>query len=282
MKKKLLISLLAAVCVLSLTACAKTPKPPSDTKIEVPPASQIGASQPEASQPETSQPEASQPETSQPEDLNPLTLEQVKTIIQESEGQGGFSTICVALNTLQKPSISKREDYGTLFTYLLSDNTSSTHDSIVVDNFTGYVCYQRRDDEGHLISEEVLYNSLADFDTGGLTLERVREILTLSETEAAKEGITQSEYVCHELQKIQEPRNIVMPMDGGGFLDCDAYSLPMENISSRKIVLMKVPNGQSNMAGYREIGDTILYLVEMDAHGNYLHKELLYEARYKA
>lgn len=271
MKKIIAISIL--LCMLSLTACAKSPEQATESKGE------SAVSQPSEVTSTDAKIEVSA--TSQTEDVSPLTLEQVKQIIKDSEGQENrFQTIRNELRHIQKTNSYQDESGKDWRTFELSDENGLTMDKIAVNTSDGYVFYQHNDNEGHLISEEVLYNAVADMNTEGMSVERVQEILTLSETEAVKEGITQSEYVCHELQKMQEPGIITMPIDDGGLLFCDAYYLPLENINSRKIVLMKVPNSETNM-GNPEIGDTILYLVEIDAHGNYLSKELLYEARYE-
>ena len=135
MKKKLLISLLAAVCVLSLTACAKTPEQateskedtavsqpsevtPSDTKIEVPPASKSKA-------------------------LNPLTLEQVKDVIffmtESRDPKIGVGNIVVELDKIQQSRFAhdeylERGVWISTHTYRLFENGEQTNNTIVVKN----------------------------------------------------------------------------------------------------------------------------------------------------
>ena len=289
MKKKLLISLLAAVCVLSLTACAKTPEQateskedttvsqpsevtPSDTKIEVP-----------------------------PEDLNPLTLEQVKNVISSMTASQDLSVgvrhIRSELNKIQEGQretkrIPQRDMSFATYTYYLFEGNEPTNNTIVVKEYAdfpakynysiaGYIYYNQYDDNGQLLNEEVLYQNLDQlYDL--LPMETVQEILSSSE-KVENPAKQQNKFIYDELCKYQPWHGYRLVKDAKkATYDGLGYYFWVRSGKDDQLTWLVLidPSAESNSASFQ--GDTTVYLEKMDMDFNTISKEIIYEAKHEA
>ena len=293
MKKKVLISLLAAVCVLWLTACAKAPEQTAESKEDT------TVSQQSEVIPTDTKIEASP--VSQPEELSPLTLEQVKKVIFTMTAQQdlsvGVDDIVAELNKVQEgyhdfEEYPKRGRGVSTYTYDLFDGDEPTNNTIVVKEYgvfpeeygrsrAGYIFYDQYDSNGELLNEEVLYQNLDQlYDL--LPMEKVQEVLAESE-KVEKPAKHQNKYIHQELSKYQTGNRYYWVKDAiKSEEDIGTYFWVRsgENDQLTWLVLMMPSALMDSRDSYE--GDTIVYLEKMDMNFNTISKEIIYEAKHDA
>ena len=295
MKKKVLISLLAAVCVLWLTACAKAPEQAAESKEDT------TVSQQSEVIPTDTKIEASP--VSQPEELNPLTLEQVKTIIKDSESArdksgGRIAYIREKLDEIQKfqlvkayrPSVHVEEAE---LTYYLFDDSGRTNGTVVVtrpycfvlvNDSSGnlvpvedemVVLHRTYDSNGEVSEEEVLWNFFDDkLAINYMTVEKFQEIVATARAEGRS-----NRWIYEELEKIQQPNTpflyLVNPKYPGRWY---TYLMNATADTFEYIAWEDVHSGENMPTGSMD-GDFIVYRVKQGLYGDILEKEILYDVR---
>ena len=273
MKKKSLVYLI--ICLIGamiLVSCSNSPKPGNDNEESDATASDINIKVSEESHEEKID--------------NPLTLEQAKQIVSDSEtakdDKGGrLSYIISQFVKVQQNKPVEGTNGLMKDVFYLYDDSGKTNDRIEIErrgsNGTerfGSVFYVKYDDSGTMLSEEVLYNTDIDA-ANGLTLDKVMEIVKQSETEEVKQKYaSQNEFIYNELTKIQNNGRQIG--DNGELY----YVFILESESMDKInkIAMLVPSFESD-SGNSFAGDTKLYVETEDAHENILTKELIYEVK---
>ena len=294
MKKKVLISLLAAVCALSLTACAKAPEQATESKEDT------TVSQPSEVTSTDAKIEVSA--VSLPKDVSPLTLEQVRSIIKESEtdkeqSSGRISYMMRKLDEIQKSQrmnvsrpITHSEEQE--YTYYLFDGDEWTNETVVITRpwyfvpvdgksvdwvrEESVVLHRTYDTSGQLTSEEVLYNFFVDdLQTDYPTTEQIQEIIAGAQ---AAEAQNRNHFIYDELNKIQQPNAMALYFSGTQ-LPTDCYTCLLKATADKfEFVALVVPNSGTNMGDELE-GDTTVYKIEQNLYGEILSQETLYEVK---
>ena len=293
MKRKLLISLLAAVCVLWLTACVKAPEQATESK-ENTTVSQQSEVIPTDTKIETSP-------VSQPEELNPLTLEQVKDVISSMTASQdlsvGVNHIRSELNKIQEGQheskrLPERNMNFSTYTYYLFEADEPTNNTIVVKEYgdfpakynysiAGYIYYNQYDDNGQLLSEEVLYQNLDQlYDI--LPMDTVQEILAASE-KVENPAKQQNKFIYDELCKYQpwHWHELVKDAKKAIYDELGYYFWVRSGEDDQLTWLVLIdPSAESNTVSFE--GDTTVFLEKMDMDFNTISKEVIYEAKHDA
>ena len=235
---------------------------------------------------------------------NKMTLDELRMIIQEAKAKEDprqtFAYICneiKRINLKNNPNNLKNNlkkltnKYG--FSYWTCDITDTSDNSNgrvevvpILASGPGVVWYYKCDENGNDIGEELLYSNYSEMTKNYPTLDQVQEIITRSETEAARQNyVSQAKFIHDELCKIQPECGDICISTEDPSLDqdrmkqrpCDSFLIKSNSDETINQVLLVVPDPIPDYIGGEYDGDVLMFLEERDLHFNVLSRTVLYQ-----
>ena len=226
---------------------------------------------------------------------NKMTLDELRMIIQEAKAKEdprqAFAYICNEIKRINLKNNLKKltNKYG--FIYWTCDITDTSDNSngrveVVPTLCPGVVWYYKCDENGNDIGEELLYSNYSEMTKNYPTLDQVQEIITRSETEAARQNnVSQAKFIHDELCKIQPECGDICISTEDPSLDqdrmkqrpCDSFLIKSNSDETINQVLLVVPDPIPEHIGGEYDGDVLMFLEERDLHFNVLSRTVLYQ-----
>ena len=144
---------------------------------------------------------------------NKMTLDELRMIIQEAKAKEDprqtFAYIRNEIKRINRKKNNLKEltnKYG--WTCDITDTSDNSNGRVevvpILASGPGVVWYYKCDENGNDIGEELLYSNYSEMTKNYPTLDQVQEIITRSETEAARQNnVSQAKFIHDELCKIQ-------------------------------------------------------------------------------
>ena len=293
MKKKMITVLIFLAYSLSLAACSHSSKSDNSTSniVESKTSNSIVVESDSTFTNENSK-----------NQTNKMTLDELRMIIQEAKAKEdprqAFAYICneiKRINIKNNPNNLKNNlkkltnKYG--FSYWTCDITDTSDNSngrveVVPTLCPGVVWYYKCDENGNDIGEELLYSNYSEMTKNYPTLDQVQEIITRSETEAARQNnVSQAKFIHDELCKIQPECGDICISTEDPSLDqdrmkqrpCDSFLIKSNSDETINQVLLVVPDPIPEHIGGEYDGDVLMFLEERDLHFNVLSRTVLYQ-----
>lgn len=222
---------------------------------------------------------------------NKMTLDELRVIIQEAKAkEDPRQTISYIRNEIRKINPKKiTNKYGLeCLTCDITDTSDSNNGRVEVEGTLGpgVVWYYKCDENGNDIGEELLYSNYSEMTKNYPTLDQVQEIITRSETEAARQNyVSQAKFIHDELCKIQPECGDICISTEDPSLDqdrmkqrpCDSFLIKSNSDETINQVLLVVPDPIPDYIGGEYDGDVLMFLEERDLHFNVLSRTVLYQ-----
>ena len=170
----------------------------------------------------------------------------------------------------------------------ITDTSDSNNGRVEVEGTLGpgVVWYYKCDENGNDIGEELLYSNYSEMAKNYPTLDQVQEIITRSETEAARQNnVSQAKFIHDELCKIQPQCGDISISTEDPSLDqdrmkqrpCDSFLIKSNSDETINQVLLVIPDPIPEHIGGEYDGDVLMFLEERDLHFNVLSRTVLYQ-----
>ena len=228
---------------------------------------------------------------------NKMTLDELRMIIQEAKAkEDPRQTFAYIRNKIKRINLKnnlKELTNKSGFIYWTCDITDTSDNSNGRVEVTptlavgpGVVWYYKCDENGNDIGEELLYSNYSEMTKNYPTLDQVQEIITRSETEAARQNnVSQAKFIHDELCKIQPECGDICISTEDPSLDqdrmkqrpCDSFLIKSNSDETINQVLLVVPDPIPDYIGGEYDGDVLMFLEERDLHFNVLSRTVLYQ-----
>ena len=228
---------------------------------------------------------------------NKMTLDELRMIIQEAKAkEDPRQTFAYIRNKIKRINLKnnlKELTNKSGFIYWTCDITDTSDNSNgrvevvpILASGPGVVWYYKCDENGNDIGEELLYSSYSEMTKNYPTLDQVQEIITRSETEAARQNYdSQAKFIHDELCKIQPECGDICISTEDPSLDqdrmkqrpCDSFLIKSNSDETINQVLLVVPDPIPDYIGGEYDGDVLMFLEERDLHFNVLSRTVLYQ-----
>ena len=228
---------------------------------------------------------------------NKMTLDELRMIIQEAKAkEDPRQTFAYIRNKIKRINLKnnlKELTNKSGFIYWTCDITDTSDNSNGRVEVTptlavgpGVVWYYTCDENGNDIGEELLYSNYSEMTKNYPTLDQVQEIITRSETEAARQNYdSQAKFIHDELCKIQPECGDICISTEDPSLDqdrmkqrpCDSFLIKSNSDETINQVLLVVPDPIPDYIGGEYDGDVLMFLEERDLHFNVLSRTVLYQ-----
>lgn len=228
---------------------------------------------------------------------NKMTLDELRMIIQEAKAkEDPRQTFAYIRNKIKRINLKnnlKELTNKSGFIYWTCDITDTSDNSNgrvevvpILASGPGVVWYYKCDENGNDIGEELLYSNYSEMTKNYPTLDQVQEIITRSETEAARQNnVSQAKFIHDELCKIQPQCGDISISTEDPSLDqdrmkqslCDSFLIKSNSDETINQVLLVVPDPIPDYIGGEYDGDVLMFLEERDLHFNVLSRTVLYQ-----
>ena len=228
---------------------------------------------------------------------NKMTLDELRMIIQEAKAkEDPRQTFAYIRNKIKRINLKnnlKELTNKSGFIYWTCDITDTSDNSNgrvevvpILASGPGVVWYYKCDENGNDIGEELLYSNYSEMTKNYPTLDQVQEIITRSETEAARQNYdSQAKFIHDELCKIQPECGDICISTEDPSLDqdrmkqrpCDSFLIKSNSDETINQVLLVVPDPIPDYIGGEYDGDVLMFLEERDLHFNVLSRTVLYQ-----
>ena len=226
---------------------------------------------------------------------NKMTLDELRMIIQEAKAKEDprqtFAYIRNEIKRINRKKNNLKEltnKYG--WTCDITDTSDNSNGRVevvpILASGPGVVWYYKCDENGNDIGEELLYSNYSEMTKNYPTLDQVQEIITRSETEAARQNnVSQAKFIHDELCKIQPQCGDISISTEDPSLDqdrmkqslCDSFLIKSNSDETINQVLLVVPDPIPDYIGGEYDGDVLMFLEERDLHFNVLSRTVLYQ-----
>lgn len=226
---------------------------------------------------------------------NKMTLDELRMIIQEAKAKEDprqtFAYIRNKIKRINRKKNNLKEltnKYG--WTCDITDTSDNSNGRVevvpILFSGPGVVWYYKCDENGNDIGEELLYSNYSEMTKNYPTLDQVQEIITRSETEAARQNnVSQAKFIHDELCKIQPQCGDISISTEDPSLDqdrmkqslCDSFLIKSNSAETINQVLLVVPDPIPDYIGGEYDGDVLMFLEERDLHFNVLSRTVLYQ-----
>lgn len=226
---------------------------------------------------------------------NKMTLDELRMIIQEAKAKEDprqtFAYIRNKIKRINRKKNNLKEltnKYG--WTCDITDTSDNSNGRVevvpILASGPGVVWYYKCDENGNDIGEELLYSNYSEMTKNYPTLDQVQEIITRSETEAARQNnVSQAKFIHDELCKIQPQCGDISISTEDPSLDqdrmkqslCDSFLIKSNSAETINQVLLVVPDPIPDYIGGEYDGDVLMFLEERDLHFNVLSRTVLYQ-----
>ena len=226
---------------------------------------------------------------------NKMTLDELRMIIQEAKAKEDprqtFAYIRNEIKRINRKKNNLKEltnKYG--WTCDITDTSDNSNGRVevvpILASGPGVVWYYKCDENGNDIGEELLYSNYSEMTKNYPTLDQVQEIITRSETEAARQNnVSQAKFIHDELCKIQPQCGDISISTEDPSLDqdrmkqslCDSFLIKSNSAETINQVLLVVPDPIPDYIGGEYDGDVLMFLEERDLHFNVLSRTVLYQ-----
>ncbi len=224
-----------------------------------------------------------------------MTLDELRMIIQEAKAKEDprqtFAYIRNEIKRINRKKNNLKEltnKYG--WTCDITDTSDNSNGRVevvpILASGPGVVWYYKCDENGNDIGEELLYSNYSEMTKNYPTLDQVQEIITRSETEAARQNnVSQAKFIHDELCKIQPQCGDISISTEDPSLDqdrmkqslCDSFLIKSNSAETINQVLLVVPDPIPDYIGGEYDGDVLMFLEERDLHFNVLSRTVLYQ-----
>ena len=228
---------------------------------------------------------------------NKMTLDELRMIIQEAKAkEDPRQTFAYIRNEIKRINLKNNlkkltNKYGFIYwTCDITDTSDNSNGRVEVTPTLavgpGVVWYYKCDENGNDIGEELLYSNYSEMTKNYPTLDQVQEIITRSETEAARQNnVSQAKFIHDELCKIQPQCGDISISTEDPSLDqdrmkqslCDSFLIKSNSAETINQVLLVVPDPIPDYIGGEYDGDVLMLLEERDLHFNVLSRTVLYQ-----
>lgn len=228
---------------------------------------------------------------------NKMTLDELRMIIQEAKAkEDPRQTFAYIRNEIKRINLKNNlkkltNKYGFIYwTCDITDTSDNSNGRVevvpILASGPGVVWYYKCDENGNDIGEELLYSNYSEMTKNYPTLDQVQEIITRSETEAARQNyVSQAKFIHDELCKIQPECGDICISTEDPSLDqdrmkqrpCDSFLIKSNSDETINQVLLVVPDPIPDYIGGEYDGDVLMFLEERDLHFNVLSRTVLYQ-----
>ena len=228
---------------------------------------------------------------------NKMTLDELRMIIQEAKAkEDPRQTFAYIRNKIKRINLKnnlKELTNKSGFIYWTCDITDTSDNSNgrvevvpILASGPGVVWYYKCDENGNDIGEELLYSNYSEMTKNYPTLDQVQEIITRSETEAARQNyVSQAKFIHDELCKIQPECGDICISTEDPSLDqdrmkqrpCDSFLIKSNSDETINQVLLVIPDPIPDYIDGAYDGDVLIFLEERDLHFNVLSRTVLYQ-----
>ena len=226
-----------------------------------------------------------------------MTLDELRMIIQEAKAkEDPRQTFAYIRNEIKRINLKNNlkkltNKYGFIYwTCDITDTSDNSNGRVevvpILASGPGVVGYYKCDENGNDIGEELLYSNYSEMTKNYPTLDQVQEIITRSETEAARQNnVSQAKFIHDELCKIQPECGDICISTEDPSLDqdrmkqrpCDSFLIKSNSDETINQVLLVVPDPIPDYIGGEYDGDVLMFLEERDLHFNVLSRTVLYQ-----